>query len=458
MRLALLFFLLTVIVWADPASQKIRELEARVEQSGQFNYELHNELRHLYNDIDQERSLYHTDIILRNAPMREYMLDILAGWEKDPVKAVEKLAQWPQRYPRFRFVKAACYLRAGDLIKPDDPQRAKIFYRRVAGMQGQELAEYRNLAEIRLQPAPPLSSAPWKVPVLEIRYFPLAADGKTLDLAVTSNVGDPLEVVRQKCDRLTRETMQALEEGSRFRAYKNPQARASLDYELVDTLEYLEAVPHDPKKPGYSDYQKILKRANIRDYVMKKGVKEVWIWGYHSPQLAPWESDLASVHGDVSNSDRDPADLPILPRSYTVYHYNYQRETSEAVHDHIHQIEALMSHYGSGLWSRFVGKRGAWRCGNCHFPPNGQEDYDYANKAYVMSDIEDWRPEGKGQMKRLNCDRWGGDSLRWFVYWMQSMPGADNGLVFGGKPLTNWWVYVGDYDAAVHHRVGLVKR
>ncbi|MGE0487964.1 MAG: hypothetical protein AB7S38_01985 [Vulcanimicrobiota bacterium] len=458
MRLVFFLFLLSLLAWAEPPTERIKELEAKVAKSQHFDFELHNELRHLYGDVDQGRSLHHSDVILKNAPMHGYILDILAGWEKDPAKAVEKLSYWPRKYPRFRFVKAACYLRAGDLIKSSDPHRAAVFYHRVAGMQDEELADNRNLAQIRLQPPPRLSGPPWKVPVLEIRYFPLAADGQTLDLAVTSNVGDSLEVVRKKCDRLTRETAQALEEGSRFRAYKNPKAKPSLDYVIVDTLEVLEPVPHDPKKPGYSDYHKILERANIRDYVMKKGVKEVWIWGYHSPQLAPWESDLASVHGDISNSDRDPADLPILPRSYTVFHYNYQRETSEAVHDHIHQIEALMDHYGHDLWARFVGKPGAWRCGNCHFPPNGRHDYDWANQEYVQSDIEDWRPEGKGQMKRLNCDRWGGDSLRWFIYWMQSMPGAENGLVFGGKPLTNWWVYIGDYDAAVHHRVGLVGR
>jgi hypothetical protein len=150
--------------------------------------------------------------------------------------------------------------------------------------------------------------------------------------------------------------------------------------------------------------------------------------------------------------------LPILGSSYTVYHYNYQRQTNEAVHDHIHQIEAIMRHHGGELWKRFEGTPGNWRCGNCHFPPNGRHDYDWANKEYVMSDIEDWKPEGRGEMKRLNCDRWGGDDLRWYVYWMQSIPGARNGLRFQGKPLTNWWVFFGDYDGAMAEGVGLFER
>ncbi len=457
LRVVLMILLVNLAVRAEPDRQKIKQLEAEVRNSPTFRLDLHNELRHLYSDIDPERSLYHCDVILQHSPMHGYTLDILAGWQKDPAAAVANLSAWPRTYPRFRYVKAACFLKAGDLIRSSDSKRAEIFYSRVAGMKDKEMADYRNLAQLRLEPPPRLSQAPWKVPVLEIRYFPLTKDGKHLDLAVTSNVGEPLEVIRAKCDRLTRETMEALEQGSRFRAYNKADSRPSLDYTIVDTVEYLEAVPHDPKKPGFSDYHKILARANIRDYVMNKGVKEVWIWGYHSPQLAPWESNLSSPHGDISNSDRDAGDLPVLPRSYTVYHYNYQRQTSEAVHNHIHQIEALMRHYGGELWTRFEGKPGAWRCGNCHFPPNGRKDYDWDNKEYVMSDIEDWKPDGFGQMKKLNCDRWGGDSLRWFVYWMQSMPGKDNGLASQGRKLTNWWIYMGDYDAAVYHQVGLIE-
>ena len=30
-----------------------------------------------------------------------------------------------------------------------------------------------------------------------------------------------------------------------------------------------------------TDYNKIMKRVGIKKWVEKKGVKEVWIWGYH---------------------------------------------------------------------------------------------------------------------------------------------------------------------------------
>jgi len=301
------------------------------------------------------------------------------------------------------------------------------------------------------------ADGPWTVPILEIRYFPVTSDGKKIDITVTSNVGSSLETIRSKCDRMMRETMENLSEGSRYHAYSNPAAKPSLKYEVVATREYLESLPRDAKKPKFPDYRKILEREDIRKWVEEKGVKEVWIWGYHSKDLAPWESNMASPFGDVSNSDRDGKDLPVLKKTYTVYHYNYERDTSEAVHNHIHQIEAVMRQHGKDLWGIFEGKKGAWRAGNCHFPPNAEHDYDWANKRFVDSDIEDWRPEGFGKMKRINCDTWDGDGLKWFVYWMRSIPGAENGLSYKGRRLTNWWVYMGDYDLAVGKRVGLVE-
>ena len=300
--------------------------------------------------------------------------------------------------------------------------------------------------------------AEWTVPVLVLRYFPVTADKEKVDIAVTSNVGGSLREIQAKCDRMTEEAIEALQEGSRFRAYNDPKAPLSLKYVVVDTFDYLEALPRNPGKQDKADYIKVLERAQIQHYVEEEGVKEVWIWGYHSKDLSPWESNMSSPFGDVSNSDRDPLDLPVFKETYTVYHYNYERDTSEAVHNHIHQIEAVMRQHGGELWRRWEGEPGEWRCGNCHFPPNGRRDYDWSNKEYVDSDIEDWKPEGFGKKKRLNCDTWEGDSLKWFVYWMRSIPGEKNGLRVRGVPLTNWWVFMGDYDSAMRNRSALVDR
>jgi hypothetical protein len=200
-------------------------------------------------------------------------------------------------------------------------------------------------------------------------------------------------------------------------------------------------------------------RIDIRHWVEDRGIKEVWLWGYHGGVLDLWESNMAGPYGDISNSNRDPDDLPEVSRTYTVYHYNYERGPSEAMEDHIHQIEHVLRHIDYHLfWETFVGHPGPLRCGWAHYPPNGETDYDWANPRYVLTDIEDWRPEGFGERKQMNCDRWKGDSLTWFIYWMQNVPGWDNGLIYQGRPLTNWWAFIGDFDAAMGARLGLVER
>jgi hypothetical protein len=305
---------------------------------------------------------------------------------------------------------------------------------------------------------PAYHPAAFIIPVLVVSYFPLR--GQRIDAAVTGDVNAPLDVIREHTRRTTIEVVRALEIGSTYHGYRDPAAKPSLRYQVLDTLEFLEPLP-TWRKRGHrvpmTDYNAILDRIHIRHWVMERGVKEVWLWGYHGGVIDLWESNMASPFGDVSNSDRDPTDLPVLERTYTVYHYNYQRGTSEAVEDHMHQIEAVLRDVNAALfWDTFVGQPGAWRCGWAHYPPNATHDYDWANRRYVWSDIEDWQPDRIGRRQRINCTRWNCDSLGWFVYWMQNLPGADNGLSLRGRPLTNWWTFIGDYDAAKQERLDLV--
>ncbi len=217
-----------------------------------------------------------------------------------------------------------------------------------------------------------------------------------------------------------------------------------------------------------------MRRVNIRQWVEQKGVKEVWIWGYHGGVVGLWESNMAGPFGDISNSNRDPNDLPVLKKTYTVYHYNYQRGASEAIEDHMHQIEAVLNWVDGQdrtpadqwekllFWGKYVGSDRTNKivhpgCGSAHYPPNAVQDYDWGNKRYVETDIEDWKPDGTGKKQRMNCDRWDGNSLKWFIYWMQNLPGAGNDLTYRGKRLTNWWIFIGDLDNAVKNKAKLTR-
>lgn len=306
-----------------------------------------------------------------------------------------------------------------------------------------------------LEPVPADLPRRWEIPVLEVRYLPVTADGRRIDRAVTTDVDAAVDELRAKIERVNRQVIDALESGSCHRRFENPAALPNLGYRIVDTIEILEPLPtwNKPTQDRpMTDYNAIMERINIGSWVRDRGIKEVWLWGYHGP-LKLWESNMAGPFGDISNSDRDPTDLPVLDRTYTVYHYNYQRGPSEAVEDHMHQIEAVLRTIDKELfWERYVGGRsGHGRCGWAHYPPNGRKDYDWGNPETVMSDIDHWRPEG-GERAPIDCRRWGSDSLKWFVYWMQHLPADDNGIGWKGRQLTNWWRFIADFDTAMTDR------
>ena len=300
---------------------------------------------------------------------------------------------------------------------------------------------------------------PFTIPVLVVCYYPV--QGGHIDRRTTGDVGGPLQTVREHVAHTTKQVVQALETGSTYHGYKEPTAQPSLRYQILDTIEVMEPLPLW-NRPGLTlpmtDYNAIMQRIDIRHWVLERGVKEVWLWAYHGDVLVLWESNMSGPHGDISNSPRDVRDLPVFERTYTVYHYNYGRGVSEAVEDHMHQIEAILRYVDPRLfWEEFVGEPGEGRCGWSHYPPNGVRDYDWANPTTVWTDIEDWRPGG-GQRQPINCTRWKCDSLTWFVYWMQNLPGLHNSLTYRGRPLSNWWSYIGDFDKSMGMWLGLVER
>ncbi len=307
-----------------------------------------------------------------------------------------------------------------------------------------------------VEPIFPLDA--WHVPVLVVAFYPLKHG--QLDIRITKDVEGSLGTIRTHVKKTTQKVLHTLQVGSMFRGYKNPNAQPSLRYEIVEWIEFQEPYPTYRKPDDHGlwvDYNDLLARINIQHWVEECGVKEIWLWSY-AGEAKGWESNMAGPYGDISNSNRDLNDMPMLNNTYTLYHYNYQRGPSEATEDHMHQIEAVLRHIDSHLfWDLFVGKTREGRCGWSHYPPNAVRDYDWGNFESILTDIEDWKPDGTGQKQNINSRRWGRDSLTWFTYWMQSIPGRDNGLFFEGKPLTNWWRFIGDFDNALSEEMGLYE-
>ncbi len=343
------------------------------------------------------------------------------------------------------------------------------------------------------------SNLPYSVPVLSISYIPTSGND-LIDLNITGDLFGKSTVsgLEEYIQQVTNAGIYALNEGSKYHRYKDSSAKPSLNYSIFEHKEVLQAIPRgfllDSISQTYRpDYQGILNGLNICDYVDNQGVKEVWIWGYHYGQIVPVESNQSmgtnsravwnhGSYGDASNSEQTD-DLPICANSYTLFNFNYSRSTSENVEDHTHQIERIMPFVNSNIWNNlFVGSQGNtasyYRCGWTHYPPNvmnygSGHDYDWQNQTTVSSDCANWTPDGSGEKNNVNCSTWktyyrdpmapngydgvcaddGGSSFK--VWWMQNIPGYNNGIVYNGQYMKNWWVFIGDFDNAIKDRTFL---
>jgi hypothetical protein len=301
----------------------------------------------------------------------------------------------------------------------------------------------------------------------------------------------------------------SIEEGSRYRLYKNQDSRPYVGIKVVKQFNFyeIEKLPN-PRQTVMSDgeegwlpnYDAIFQQINLKELVEEQGVKEVW---FNSKSLYIPESNMSSpITGDISNSYREN-DLPIYNKTYVVYGNFIHRWYGENIHNRGHQIEAQLTYVdriNNGndkfFWQKFVGypegdpqpyNRGG-RVGSTHYTPNSQGDYDYDNTQNINSDINDWRPDGNGEKSIVNRDTWkfsrqlpvnlpeftkmvkyedltknndvGGDPQGgWLIYWFQSIPGENNEIpiIINGESFSirNWWDIFYNWDDAIKENKNL---
>jgi hypothetical protein len=340
-----------------------------------------------------------------------------------------------------------------------------------------------------------------RVPVVIINYLP-TINGLELDRNRTQDsVGQDMTGTFYTLDRAKIKTLKdkiieknAIEEGTRYHDYNTNKVSQYIDIDVVAYINVYEmnynyiGVSSNYKRPWWNlDYNELMTRINLKKYVEELGVKEVWLTtfpreqGYLSYNVD--ESNMASpLTGDISNSYRLQNDLPIFNKTYVMYGFNGWRGVPEDLHNRGHQLESQLSYIDNNTWWNKFAKTG--RSGWTHMPFNTTKHYEYDKDSLVSTDIMTWKPSG-GTFINLNKDSWinktylfesqiGGMSsnsagllgtvnystnpqIKWFIFWWQSVPGYNNGIIDGTTKVNNWWDIFYNWDNSLKNNSKLTN-
>ncbi len=325
-----------------------------------------------------------------------------------------------------------------------------------------------NLLDRSLEPCddsftclhPQIDDAVWSVPVLSIRYMPDMNRDGMID-AEESNWTGTIDELDERIDNLEIRNAWWSTEATRYRGHSDDAAVPSLGFEVIGELEFINTPPRglsasDTEALFFPDYKGILESSGICDWVDNRGVREVWLYTHHHGDLVPSTSKFSSQWGDISNSPRT-GEMPRCENPYTLYNYNLTRGLDMMLLNRSYQVSALLAYQSDAplFLDGFVGGNegpytGETSCGSPIWAPGAANQWNSWETDVVSSDCGTWAPGG-GTPVDVTCATWfeaaygdpqcnfdGGVSF--FVWWMQNLPGHDNGLTTTeGQPLTNWW-------------------
>lgn len=202
--------------------------------------------------------------------------------------------------------------------------------------------------------------------------------------------------------------------------------------------------------PDASDYHALLRQFAIVERVEAGDIDEVWFFG--PPYAGYWESTMAGRGAFWCNSP--PVTQTEHCRRFVMMGFNYERGVDCMLENFGHRTESIMravyhNHHGErNQWEHFcrydLSAPGRASCGNVHFAPSSQRDYEWGNPRVVASDCDDWfnYPHLTGARRPVQCQEWGGGDMRQHhLWWLRHLPqaaGTHDGV------LNNWWQYVVD--------------
>jgi len=217
-------------------------------------------------------------------------------------------------------------------------------------------------------------------------------------------------------------------------------------------------------QPDGLDYPAMIAEFDLVRRVDRGEIDEVWMMGL--PYFGYWEAAMAgpgafNINGGVY--DRIPS-----RRRFAIMGFNVERGVAEMLHNLCHRTEATLARVYGGWkvdelttnWARFAANEkqsGTAAVGTCHYPANGERDYDYANPRVVQSTADDWLnyPRLTGARKPVSRENWSGphkdargdiDYHRNYMIWFFTRLPKAPGVNPDGR-LNNWWEYVYNFNA-----------
>jgi len=144
--------------------------------------------------------------------------------------------------------------------------------------------------------------------------------------------------------------------------------------------------------------------------------------------------------------------------AFVCYVFNYERDVGCMLEDAGHRFESIMANELGWDTSKPVSQMNDWElftlydkiapgyaaCGNVHFAPNSDSDYDWGNRSKVYSSWKDWLnnyPDLKGEKKLVNAASWGnGNTAAHHKWWFSCIPHV-KGVNRTTDAYNNWWIY-----------------
>ena len=214
-----------------------------------------------------------------------------------------------------------------------------------------------------------------------------------------------------------------------------------------------------PHEPAGVDYNAIFSRFSILPKIAHGEVDEVWIFA--SPHAGLYESAMGGKGAFFCNAPPIKG-TETCPRRFVTMGFNYERGAGEMLEAFGHRAESIMvktfeNLVGNiNLWKRFIRYDKAFpgraACGNVHYAPNSDRDYDWNNPRSVPSECDDWLtnfPNFKGGefIREVASAEWGSGEIRaHHMWWLKHFPHV-NGRLNGIH--NNWWQYIIDPNKVI---------